>query len=141
MTLDNDLLWIRIFITSRDNFSEDIDLVQIMFYDHQGSFIKSIQVFEEESGDFALHPQNGDYYFFNTLLPNMIQRVDGTSVKVKISFFKSDEPPIRTSFNSFFVTCQASLLFRNFRTQGVYEIEEDTAMLKYKFDYGDQYPD
>jgi hypothetical protein len=27
MTLDNDLLWIREFITSRDKFSEDIDLV------------------------------------------------------------------------------------------------------------------
>ncbi|MEN6455290.1 MAG: nucleotidyl transferase AbiEii/AbiGii toxin family protein [Prolixibacteraceae bacterium] len=27
--MDNDLLWIRSFITSRDNFSEDIDLVQI----------------------------------------------------------------------------------------------------------------
>jgi len=27
--LDNDLLWIRIIITTRDNFSEDIDLVQI----------------------------------------------------------------------------------------------------------------
>ncbi|MEA1876654.1 MAG: 6-bladed beta-propeller [Bacteroidota bacterium] len=114
---------------------------KIFFYDHQGNFVKSNQIFEEKSADFAKHPKNGDYYFYCTLFPNLIHRVDKTTLKVTASFLKSDELPRGSSYTSLFVTCQGNLLLSRPFKQRIYEIEEDTALLKYKFDYGAQYPD
>lgn len=120
---------------------EKYEPTRILFYDKMGKFIKSEQIFKEQSADFAIHPQSGDYYFFSPAFPNLIHRVDPQSLKLKSSFLESDEPPGRSSIPAFFTTCDGRLLFRHMDIQRIYEIVGDTALLKYKFDYGNQYPD
>lgn len=131
-------------VVNNDGFilKEDRGSTKLLFYDHEGNFVKSNQIFlEEESGDFAIHPKNRDFYFYSALFPDLIHRVDQATLELKASFLKSDEPPNSSLYTAFFPTCQGSLLFRHPAIQRVYEIEEDTVLLKYKFDYGEKYPD
>ncbi len=122
-------------------FLESTGPTKLLYYNQQGDYLESQQLLDKGSADFAVHPQNGDYYFFSTLLPDLLYRVDRTSHQVIASFMASNEPPIHSVYNAFFINTQGELLFRNPRNQRIYAIEEDSAILKYQFDYGDQYPD
>jgi len=64
-------------------------------------------------------------------------------LNLKSSFLKSDEPPGGGSYSytAFYTTCEGKLLFRHPGQQRIFEIIKDSAYLKYKFDYGSQYPD
>ena len=114
---------------------------KILFYNRTGTYLKSSRIFEEGISDFARHPKTGDYYLFSTMLPDVIQRVDPATMTVKSSFLKSDEPPHGSLYSSFYTTCEGKLLFRDPGRQRIYEIAEDSAYLRYKFDYGSHYPD
>jgi hypothetical protein len=89
MTLDNDLLWIREFITSRDKFSEDIDLaVDRSFYGFEGDLGK------KQRTDLR---KKANTYITEQLYPELNLRFKQKGVDVSLELEEitsSDQDPI-----------------------------------------------
>jgi hypothetical protein len=89
MTLDNDLLWIREFITSRDKYSEDIDLaVDRSFYGFEGDLGK------KQRTDLR---KKANTYITEQLYPELNLRFKQKGVDVSLELEEitsSDQDPI-----------------------------------------------
>jgi hypothetical protein len=105
-----------------------------------GRFIQNIRILEYPSYSFARNPENGNYYFYAPMCQHLIQQVDDKSLQSVDSFVVKNIKLMEAGGSTFGSTTRGGVLFYQSFDDRIFQIDQDTAIIRYRFDVGSSTP-